>query len=171
MKLSPKAAQWLTKLLGLNLLFFLVISGVSAQRPRSSSANGVAASTAPGSYDISQDVSLQGSVLKFTENSAAPPLGAHLLLQTASGSVDVHIGNSRLLQNARMNLAAGANLRVIGQMQAFGKSQVFFARLVQQGSQLVAVRSDRGLPLSPSAVRAARASGKPADTKQQGGAR
>ena len=163
MKLSLKLAGSVPA-----VALFLFGHTVSAQRPH---ANALAAKSAPGSYTTAQDVSLQGTVVKFTEKSQAPPIGAHLLLQTASGNFDVHIGDARLLQNAKMNLAAGANVRIVGQMQTVGKSQIFFARLVQQGTQLVAVRSEHGLPLAPALVRGNRAANKNVDASQQGGAR
>jgi len=152
----------------LAVALFLFVHTVSAQRPH---ANALTAKSAPGSYATAQDVSLQGTVVKLTEKSQAPPIGAHLLLQTASGNFDVHIGDARLLQNAKMNLTAGANVRIVGQMQTVGKSQIFFARLVQQGTQLVAVRSEHGLPLALATVRGNRAVNKNVDASQQGGAR
>ena len=158
------------KLVGsvLTVALILFVHTVSAQRPH---ANALTAKSAPGSYSTAQDVSLQGTVVKFTEKSQDPPIGAHLLLQTVSGNVDVHVGNPRLLQNAKVSLAAGANVRIVGQMQTVGKSQIFFARLVQQGAQLVAVRSEHGLPLAPATVRGNRALNKNVDASQQGGAR
>jgi len=133
---------------------------VLAQRPHAASPG----KTAPGTWDIANDVSLQGTVISFTENSETLPIGAHLLLQTSSGNVDVHLGDARLLRLAKMNLAPGMSVRIVGQSQPVSQNTVFLARLVQVGTQLLAVRSDHGFPLSPASLSAK-------DNKDQGGAR
>jgi hypothetical protein len=150
------------------LVIFACAGPAFAQRP---GANAVAAKPAAGSYDISRDVSLQGTVVKYTENSQTPPIGAHILLQTTAGNVDVHIGDARLLHLAKLTIAQGTNVRFVGQMRTVGQNSVFFARLVQVGTQLVAVRSDRGLPLAPAGVRANKALLANVQKDQKGGAR
>src|SRR5437879_7305295 len=44
-----------------------------------------AQSTKPA-YDLTRDTVLEGTVLKYTENSSLPPLGAHVTVQTSSRS-------------------------------------------------------------------------------------
>src|SRR6266567_2364792 len=150
------------------LVIFAFAGSAFAQRP---GTNAVAAKQAAGTYDVSKDVSVQGMVVKYTENSQTPPIGAHVLLQTSSGNVDVHLGDARLLHLAKLTLAQGTNARVVGQMGTAGQNPVFFARLVQVGTQLFAVRSNHGLPLSPAGVRANKALRASAQADQKGGAR
>jgi hypothetical protein len=102
------------------------------------------------SYELSREVSLQGTVVSFAENSSVPPLGPHVVVQTASGQVDVHLGDVRLLQANHLTLAAGDSIRVVGENVAYGTGTQFFARIIQKGSQTVALRSTRGFPLRPS---------------------
>lgn len=139
-----------------------------AQRP---GAKAVATKSVAGSYDLSKDVSLQGTVLTFTENSQTPPIGAHVLLQTAAGNIDVHLGDARFLKLAKLNITQGQNIRFVGQMSTAGKNPVFLARLVQIGTQVVAVRSDHGLPLGSAGLRANKALLESAQSEQNGGAR
>jgi hypothetical protein len=139
-----------------------------AQRP---STNAVAAKPAPGTYDIAKDVSLQGTVLTFTENSQVPPIGAHVLLQTSAGNVDVHLGDARFLRLSKLNISQGASVRFVGQMTTVGKNQIFLARLVQVGAQVVAVRSDHGLPLARAGARANKSLLASAQADEKGGAR
>jgi len=150
------------------LVIFAFAGSAFAQRP---GANAAAAKPAAGAYDVSKDVSVQGTVVKYTENSQTPPIGAHVLLQTASGNVDVHLGDARLLRLAKVTVAQGTNIRIIGQMGMAGQNAIFFARLVQVGTQLFAVRSDHGLPLAPAGVRANKALLANAQADQKGGAR
>jgi hypothetical protein len=105
-------------------------------------------------YDPAREVSVEGSVTKFTENSALAPPGAHVLVQTASGPVDVHLGDARLLKLHMMTIAEGARIRVIGEYVTTNAGTFFLARLLQQGTQVVAVRSMQGMMLWPAAVRA-----------------
>jgi len=136
-----------------------------AQRPHAKAAKVVS-----GGYDLANESSLQGTILSYTENSRTPPLGTHVLLQSASGNVDVHLGDARVLHQAKLNLAQGMSVRFVGQSQAVAKNTVFLARLVQVGSQVVAVRSNHGLPLMPGVARG-KAAVKNAETTKQGVAR
>ena len=107
------------------------------------------------SYSVNREVSLVGTVVKFDLASTTPPIGAHVTLQTASGPVDVHLGNGKLLAASHMTLNAGDNVRIVGENMAIGDSTYFAARLVQKGVQIVAVRNTRGFPLSPVAPKEA----------------
>jgi hypothetical protein len=100
-------------------------------------------------YDISREVSLQGTVVSFTENSSAPPLGPHVAVQTASGQVDVHLGDARLLKANHLSLAAGDSIRIVGENVPNETGTQFFARIIQKGSQTLTLRSTRGFPLRP----------------------
>ena len=166
MKLFPNV-RWI-----LVLLCVFTLSGRAdvalAQRP---GAKAAAAKAPPTAYNIAKDVSVQGTVLSYTENSPTPPIGPHVLLQTASGNVDVHLGDVKVLRAAKLNFAQGANVRLVGQSRKVGQNTIFLARLVQIGSQLVAVRSQHGMPVAPANLRANQALRAQAQANQQGGAR
>jgi hypothetical protein len=146
----------------------LLGSAAFSQQPHSGVSSG---KTAPGAYSIANDVSLQGTVLKYTENSAAPPFGTHVLLQTPSGNVDVHLGDARLLHLAKLTITPGSNIRFVGQMNTAGSKQIFLARLVQLGSQVLAVRNEHGFLLSRGAARGNKPLLANAPADQKGGAR
>lgn len=115
------------------------------------SAQQKAQSSRPNSaYDLSREVSLQGTVLSFTESSSVPPLGAHVSIQTSSGAVvDVHLGEAGLLQANHFTLATGDSVRIIGESLPYGSGTQFFSRIIQKGNQALALRSTRGFPLRP----------------------
>jgi len=104
-------------------------------------------------YSINREVSLQGAVVSFTTSSSVPPLGGHVVLQTNSGTIDVRLGNAKLLETSGMNLAAGDQIRVVGENVAVAGNTYFLARLLQKNGQTVTLRSTRGLPLRPMASR------------------
>jgi hypothetical protein len=101
------------------------------------------------SYDPGREVSVQGSVVSYSETASTAPFGAHVTLQTAAGVLDIHLGDPRLLASKKLTLAAGDAVRVVGENVSFGSGTHFVARLVQKGNQTVLLRSSRGLPLRP----------------------
>lgn len=143
----------------------LLCGAAEAQRSRSGTALKPNASV----YDLNHEQSVQGTVVKFIEKSSVAPFGAHVIVQTASGQVDVHLGDSRFLKQNNFSLAAGSSVRVIGVTSAINGSNVVLARLVQVGTNLLAVRSTTGIPYVPSGMRGKQVSLEAA--RQQAGAR
>ena len=104
------------------------------------------------SYSVSRESFLLGTVVKFETASETPPMGAHVILQTSSGQIDVHLGNARVLQAGHLELNPGDSVRIIGEPLAFGDSTYFAARIVQKGAQAVAVRNTKGFLTTPASV-------------------
>jgi hypothetical protein len=146
---------------------FLFASAANAQRTAKSVAAAQAAAAEQGRnnspYDPSKEVSLEGTVVRFTENSKDFPPGAHVVVQTGSGQIDAHLGDSRLLKLNHLTISEGASIRIIGEPVTTNQGTFFLARLVQQGTQVVTVRSMQGIPLLPFAPKSSSGS--------QGGAR
>jgi len=144
----------------LTLLFLLAVAASSALAQQKPAANeGFTA------YDVQREVALIGTVQSYTPLSQAAPLGPHLILQTASGAIDVHLGDSRLLAASQFTISPGDKLRIVGELVSYGERTQFVARLLQKGIQVLAVRSVRGFPLSFMAPRNS------AQAKAQGGSR
>jgi hypothetical protein len=100
-------------------------------------------------YDVSREVSLQGTVVSFTESARTPPLGPHVVIQTPSGQIDVHLGDAGLLKANQFTLVAGDTVRAVGENVPYGAGMQFFARIIQKGNQTLVLRSTRGFPLRP----------------------
>jgi hypothetical protein len=114
-------------------------------------ASSVSAQTAPqadaSQYQVGREVTIVGTVSSVVENSKTGPLGTHVMVQASSGLVDVHVGSAKYLSMNKLNLKTGDSVRIIGENFATGSDTVFFARIVQDGTAAVAVRSPRGMPL------------------------
>jgi len=113
-------------------------------------------------YDLSREVTLIGTVQEFIPYAPAAPRGAHALLQTAAGAVDVHLGDVRFLAANQFSIKSGDTLRIIGEQLTYGRGTQFVARIVQKATQLLVVRSIRGIPLlymAPRNATATRADG------------
>jgi hypothetical protein len=109
-------------------------------------------------YDLSRETVLQGKVVSYTAESAVPPIGAHVSIQTVYGPVDVHVGSAKLLEHNGFTLAAGDSVRITGEVIFFGPSSTFAARIIENGTQSVTVRNTKGQVLQMPAVRMPRGS-------------
>jgi len=118
-------------------------------------------------YDATQETVVEGTVLSYTAESAIPPIGAHLILQTASGAIDIHLGAARFLQANNFSLAKGDSVRVVGASSDTRQGAVFLVRVIQKGGQSLVLRTANGAPLSVARTRALGAQKAP----QQEGAR
>ena len=77
--------------------------------------------------------------------------------------MDVHLGDARVLTANHFNIQAGDTLRIIGENVASGTASPFLARIVQKGTQALAVRSERGIPVRYAAPKNG------SESKSQGG--
>lgn len=123
-------------------------SAALGQQQTVASANG-----GPAAYNLNRETTLIGTVQAYTPGAQTAPLGAHVMLQTSGGLVDVHLGDARLLAANHFAIQSGDTLRIIGENVEYGKGVQFVARIVQKGTQVLAVRSVRGIPLSYMAPR------------------
>ncbi|MBV8514851.1 MAG: hypothetical protein JO260_06090 [Acidobacteria bacterium] len=114
-------------------------------------AGSVRAQTTPqaeaSQYQLGREVTLVGTVSSVIEDSKTGPLGTHVMVQSASGLVDVHIGSAKYLEMNNLNLKSGDSVRILGENFVIGAQSVFFARIVQDGTVAIAVRSTKGMPL------------------------
>ncbi len=130
-------------------LLLAVVAGAQQVRQKAQQT----AKPRASAYDPNRDMVLEGTVLKYTENSSVPPLGAHVTVETSSGPVDVHLGDARFLKFNKFTLTEG---EITGQNVSYGQGTTFLARIIQQGLQALALRSVNGAPLWLAGARAQR---------------
>ena len=109
----------------------------------------IAAKAAPNAYQMARETVLTGKVVEYTATSTSAPMGARISLQTSSGTISVHAGNAKYLAANHLSLQAGDTVSITGENVAFGNGTVFVARVIQKGTQTLAVRSKTGMPLLP----------------------
>ena len=66
-------------------------------------------------YSVGRESSIIGTVVKFDSASSTLPMGAHVLLQTSAGQIDVHLGNAKVLLAGHLELSPGDSLRIVGE--------------------------------------------------------
>lgn len=116
-------------------------AGVQGQQPAAAPV------TRQGEYDVKRESEIVGTVVAFDANSKTAPFGARATVQTGSGLMEVHLGNARLLTANHFSIETGDTLRIVGETLAAGNANLFVARIVQKGTQALAVRTTRGFPI------------------------
>jgi hypothetical protein len=137
------------------LLALALVGGILPGLVQAEEKNSAGANADLSAYDVKREVSLTGTVQAFHPATQTEPRGAHVMLQTSGGVVDVHVGDARLLEANHFLLKSGDTLRIIGENVAFGNGTQFVGRILQRGTHVLEVRSVRGIPLSYVAPRSA----------------
>jgi len=145
-----KIYQWMGSARAIAVVTALAL-GVAA---RGQQIQQIAGHRSGAAYDVARESVISGKIVQYSSASTTPPLGAHISLQTASGTIEVHAGNAKLIQASNISLQAGDSVSITGETVPFGSGSVFVARIIQKGSQSVAVRSKNGVPLLPTAFNA-----------------
>jgi hypothetical protein len=107
-------------------------------------------SIGPFSYDVSKETTLTGTVSSvLAKPSAGMIMGAHLLFETASGTVDASLGRFALWGNAALSRSAGQLIQATGVIRTLQGQQVFLVRTVKVNDRVYAIRDEHGHALSP----------------------
>ena len=135
-------------LYALTLLFLISsIPLVQAQ-----TAAGDTRAAGPLNYDVTDEVTLDGTVSSVLAKPAPGMImGSHLLLITISGPVDASLGRFGLQGKDALSVAAGQQVEVTGVMKTIMDKQVFLARIVKAGGRVYTIRNEHGVPMSPEA--------------------
>ena len=109
-------------------------------------------SVRPFSYNISEEVTLKGTVSSvLAKPTRGMIMGSHLLVSTSSGTVDASLGTFGLRGKAALQVKAGDTVEMTGIMKTIKGQPVFLTRTVKADNQLYTVRNEHGFPLAPSA--------------------
>lgn len=137
----PFASLWALTLTALVLLAIPLHAQTAARS---------ADSPRPFSYNISDEVTLKGTVSSVvTKPSKGMIMGSHLLLQTASGTVDASLATYAVQGKGGMQVKPGDQVEVTGIMKTIKGSPVFLTRVVKADNQIYNVRNEHGFPVRP----------------------
>jgi len=128
-----------------------------------------AALQGPFSYDVSQEITLNGTVATvFPRRTLETVAGAHLILTTLSGAVDVSLGTFALQGKDAFFVAPGQQIEVTGITKTLKEKPFFLARLIKVGDRVYEIRNQHGVPISPLARERARQKSAQQGSVQQG---
>jgi hypothetical protein len=115
------------------------------------------AAAAPPIYDAGKEIAIEGTVASVvTEPTPGMLAGAHALLNTASGSVDAHLGNYAMKGTSRLRLYAGEHVRMVGVILTIKDRPVLLVRTAQINGRTYTVRNECGILTRSASARAIR---------------
>jgi hypothetical protein len=104
-------------------------------------------------YDLTKEVTLNGTVQSLVRKPAPGTLmGAHLMVSTAQGTVDAHIGNFVIAGRNPASLVSGQSVKLIGIMTTINHQNLFLVRTLQMGDRTITVRSEHGFLVPPASA-------------------
>ncbi len=100
-------------------------------------------------YDPAQEVKVKGEVLeaKDYECPVSGGMGAHLVLQTAEGPLEVHLALTSFLSDYGIAFAKGDKVEIIGNKIIFHDVPAMLVRKVLKNQVEYAFRDAQGKPL------------------------
>jgi hypothetical protein len=105
-------------------------------------------------YDVSKEVTLQGTVSNVVKKPSAGMLtGTHLMLATSNGTVDAHIGSYAGRDKHLDSLSQGQSVKAVGMMMTMKHGQVFIVRTIETDEQTLTVRNKNGFFVGPASPR------------------
>lgn len=128
-------------LLSCGLAMISLQFGASAQSVATSSA------MASPAYDLNKEIKVDGTIDKIETNTSAGPIGTHLLVISAQGMVDVHLGASMAVTAKNLGLSVGENIHVTGMMANVNGNSVLLARILTTSNHIYMLRNEHGAPI------------------------
>jgi hypothetical protein len=98
-------------------------------------------------YDLNKEVKIDGTIDKIETNSSGGPIGTHLLVISAQGVVDVHLGASAAVTAKNLGLTVGESIHVTGMMANIGGNSVLLARILTTSNHIYMLRNEHGAPI------------------------
>ena len=106
----------------------------------------------PYGYDVTKETTVDGTVSSvLAKASPGMVMGAHLMISTLTGPLDVSLGFFGLRGRGALSVAPGQEVEITGLMKTFKNKPVLLARTIKAGSQSYAIRNEHGIPVSPQA--------------------
>lgn len=104
----------------------------------------------PMAYDVVKETTINGTVSSvLSRPSAGMIAGSHLLLKSASGTIDASLGLFGMVGKGALSVKSGDAVAVTGNMKLVNGKSVFMVRTVKAGGQLYTIRNEHGIPVTP----------------------
>jgi hypothetical protein len=128
------------------ILGFIAAAPAKAQTAGSSSADARANTMAPV-YDVTKEVKVEGTIQKIDDFGTNGPVGTHIMVQTAQGVVDAHLGFGAASTPEYLGIAQGQSVTLTGMMQSFDGTNVLMARILTTSNHIFVLRNEHGIPV------------------------
>lgn len=107
-------------------------------------------------YDLAKEIKVEGTIEKIDGFGTSGPIGTHILIQTASGVIDAHLGFGPAASRRYLGISVGESVTVIGMMQSVGSGSVLITRILTTPSHIFVLRNEHGVPIRAVPHRSAR---------------
>ncbi len=128
------------------MLAFIAVAPAKAQTA-AGSAGDVRTNTMVPVYDVTKEVKVQGTIQKIDGFGTSGPIGTHIMVQTAQGVVDAHLGFGAASKPEYLGIAEGQSVTLTGMMQTFGDTNVLMARILTTSNHIFVLRNEHGIPV------------------------
>src|SRR3954470_8731699 len=99
-------------------------------------------------YDVSKEVNVKGTIEEVKEMTMAKgEAGVHLMVKTATDTIEVRLCPSGYLKDFEIAFAKGQTVEVTGSKIKVDDKDVILAREVVQGNNTVTLRDKQGAPV------------------------
>lgn len=100
-------------------------------------------------YDPSKEVTVKGTVLEVKDYQCpiSGGMGAHLVLQTGEGPVEVHLALASFLTEYQITFAKGDKLEIVGNRVTFHDMPAMLVRKITRNESEYFFRDTKGRPL------------------------
>jgi hypothetical protein len=133
---------------------FLFLGWLAAPASAQTAATANAAHLTP-LYDASKEVTITGTVSNVVTKPSTNMIGGgHLIVSTAKGPVDAHVGR-RLAGTNAIAVKSGDSVKLVGVMATINHNQVFLVRTAQDGGHTYTIRNENGFLVTPMPARSA----------------
>jgi len=103
--------------------------------------------TVPLRYDVSKEVTLNGTVVSVPEKSSHGQAQPFLVLQTKSGLINGRLTFFAHNEKGGIAITPGQQAKVTGVIMTFQSKQVLEVRTLEIGGHTYQIRTTRGFPL------------------------
>jgi hypothetical protein len=98
-------------------------------------------------YDVTKEIEVRGTIRKIDAFGVSGQAGTHILVETARGVIDAHLGFGAESNPTYLHIAPGQSVTVIGMMQSAGAKKVLVARILTTSSRIFVLRNEHGIPV------------------------
>lgn len=98
-------------------------------------------------YDVSKEMTIQGSVVGFEEfacPAADGELERHLLLKTADRNYEIHLAASRIMRSVGWQFKQGDTIEVVGAQVSYRGKDGLIARQITEANNIYTFRNPAG---------------------------
>ena len=127
----------------------LLLVGIVAVAATLTGQNKPPVSTAIPNYDLKTEVRIRGLVLDSNDHPCpiSGGLGSHLLLKTQDGTIEVHLGPTKFVNEYELTLVRGNTVEVLGSRLFFEGRDALLAREITRGEETFVFRDANGKPV------------------------